>query len=474
MSCEWGTVTVRDILGPVRGRLISGDPETRLTGISTDSRQILPGNIFLALRGEHFDGHSFIPMAMSDNAAGAIAEEGYVAAFNEISLLKDKVFVAVKDTCKALGDLAGWWRRQHSARVIAVTGSAGKTTTKELIASILSSERRVLKNRGNFNNLIGLPITLLNMDNTHEIAVVEMGMNRPDEIYRLTEIADPDIGVITNVGMAHLEGVGDFSGVVRAKAELAQKMSDNGILIINGDSPDLVDVVSSYRRDPVTFGFGEHNHVRGKEVMCLGNQGTRFKICYRGKCWQAKMPFPGFHMVSNALAAFAACMYAGISVENILSAIGSFTGVKGRFQVIPLPGNITLIDDTYNASPSSLKSALESIKKMAKGSARIIVALGDMLELGDASPMLHRQAGRDVADIDADYLVTLGSLSSELIKGAVGAGMPVSHIRHVDSHRDMSDAIKKRMTSGCMILVKGSRRMGLENVIVDLAGNEPA
>ncbi len=474
MIYEWGTVTAGDILGPVRGRLVSGNAETRITGISTDSRQIAPGNMFWSLRGERFDGHSFIPMVLSGNGAGAVAEESYIAACNEPSTFGDKVIVGVHDTLQALGELAGWWRKQHHAKVIAVTGSAGKTTTKELIGYILSCDGRVLKNRGNFNNLIGLPLTLLNMNKTHEIAVVEMGMNRPDEIGRLTEIADPDIGVITNVGMAHLEGVGDFNGVVRAKAELAQKMSDNGILVINGDNPDLVDEVSKYRTDFITFGFEEHNHVRGRDVLHMGSKGMSFRICCREKCWSAKTGLPGLHMVSNALAAFSACMHAGVPVEDIITGIGSFRGVRGRFQVISLPGNITLIDDTYNASPSSLKAALESIKNMLCGSGRIIVALGDMLELGDSSFLLHRQSGRNVADINADYLVVLGDLCAELIKGAVSAGMPASHIRHVDSHKDMAEAIRERMCSGCVILVKGSRRMGLENVILNLTGSEPA
>jgi UDP-N-acetylmuramoyl-tripeptide--D-alanyl-D-alanine ligase len=353
-------------------------------------------------------------------------------------------------------------------RVAAITGSAGKTTTKEMTANILKLGKRTLKNHGNLNNLIGLPLTLFKLKASHRNVVLEMGMNRPGEIGRLTEIADPHVGVITNVGMAHLEGVGDLEGVARAKTELVEKISPKGKVILNGDDALLMKSAAPYEKEMMTFGLGEKNDVRLTDVHDSGRKGTVFRLCYRGRSWVVQLPVPGLHHVMNAAAAASVGLCLNAPPEHIVEGLRHFKGVKGRFVTSLLPRGAILVDDTYNANPSSLQASLASLGSLVKTGGRIIVGLGEMMELGDATPAAHIQAGRRVAELRPYRFFAMGEHATEMVQGALESGAPASRTRVVETHGEMAKAIGEGLREGDLIFLKGSRRMGLEKVVEKL------
>ncbi len=470
MAAVWGEITAEEILAAVSGIRISGKHQTRLAGISTDSRSISPGDVFLALKGERYDGHNFVLKSVERGAAGIVVQEDY---WNRESVKGKGVFrnvvaITVADTLKALGDLAGWWRRQYDAQVVAITGSAGKTTTKEMTATILELANSTLKNQGNLNNLIGLPLTLLRLEKRHDKAVLEMGMNRPGEIARLTEIANPHVGAITNVGRAHLEGLGDLEGVARAKVELVEKISSSGKVALNGDDELLLKTASMFRKDVTTFGLRRVNDIRAGKIQNLGRKGVLFDLEYSDGIWPVRLRTPGLQNVSNALAAASVCLCLNEPVENILDGLGRFEGVEGRFMVRSLPGDIILIDDTYNSNPSSLTAALESVKALVNEDMKVIVGLGEMMELGDEAEKAHKEAGRKIAEFSPDCFSAIGKHARDMIKGAVEAGMPKSRAKVTENHDEMLQIIMDEMSDGCLIFLKGSRKMALEKVVEGL------
>jgi UDP-N-acetylmuramoyl-tripeptide--D-alanyl-D-alanine ligase len=475
MTVGWGNITVKEILDPIGGAVISGVPETILTGISTDSRTTREGELFWALVGETYDGHDFALKAIEKEAAAIVVEREWIHSqgagkgLDSVqSRLPDLAVISVDDTLKALGDLAAWWRRRHTLKVVAITGSSGKTTTKEMTAGILELGHRTLKNQGNFNNLIGLPLTLLGLTQNHEFAVLEMGMNHPGEIARLTEIADPDVGVILNVGMAHLEGLSDLDGVARAKTEMMDKMSSKGLMILNGDDAFLMGRASLFSKRKITFGLGKENDVRATGIKDNGPQGTRFSLEYRGNTWPVHVKAPGFHHLKNALAAAAVALSLDESAENIIKGLATFSAIRGRFEVIALDGGILLVDDTYNANPSSLGAAVESVGSLVRQGGGMIVGLGEMLELGDAAVHAHREAGRKVAAGGASWFFAIGAHARDMVESARTAGMPEDRLKIVETHDEMVREIGNVMSEGDLIFLKGSRKMHLEKVVEGL------
>jgi UDP-N-acetylmuramoyl-tripeptide--D-alanyl-D-alanine ligase len=470
MAAVWGEITAKEVFEAVRGILISGKKQTRLAGISTDSRRVSPGDIFLALKGERYDGHDFVFKSLEQGAAGIVVQGEYWKreSAKGKGVFGNVVAITVPDTLKALGDLAGWWRRQHDAKVVAITGSSGKTTTKEMTATILELANSTLKNQGNLNNLIGLPLTLLRLEKRHDKAVLEMGMNRPGEIARLTEISNPYVGAITNIGRAHLEGLGDLEGVARAKVELVEKISSSGKITLNGDDELLLKTASMFRKEMTTFGLGKTNDIRAINIQNLGRKGILFDLEYSGKTWPVRLRTPGLQNVLNALAAASVCLCLNEPVENILEGLGRFEGVKGRFMIRSLPGDIILIDDTYNSNPSSLTAALESVKALVNKGMKIIVGLGEMMELGDTAEKAHLEAGRKIAEFAPDCFTAIGEHARDMIKGAVEAGMPKSRAKAAENHDEMLRIIKGEMSDGCLIFLKGSRKMALEKVVKGL------
>ncbi len=472
MTAVWGLMTAGEIVDPIDGTWISGVRETALTGFSMDSRTISPGRIFWALKGERYDGHDYALKAMDKGAAGVVIENAYLKSYLEALEAKPRehIIIAVDDSLKALGDFAGWWRRRHNVHLAAITGSAGKTTVKEMAAGILERCNKTLKNQGNLNNLIGLPLSLLQLEDGHINAVLEMGMNRPGEIARLTEIAEPDVGVITNVGMAHLEGLGSIQGVADAKVELVEKIHSNAKVIVNGDDEILLRTASAFRKDLITFGMGKDNKVRAANIKNLGLKGLSFDLEYEGGVWPVTLKVPGIQNVSNALAATAVGLCFKAPPEEIVEGLAGFMGVKGRFTVSSLPGNIILVNDTYNANPSSLKAALESVEALAGEGRRIIVGLGEMMELGDSALTAHHDAGRMVARLHVGCLLAMGEHAREVIRGAAESGIHGKLVEIVKTHEDMAGRIKQEMQEGDLIFIKGSRKNELGKVVDALEG----
>jgi UDP-N-acetylmuramoyl-tripeptide--D-alanyl-D-alanine ligase len=470
MTAKWGDIKVGEVISPVSGELTHGNTGLPIAGISTDSREELKGRIFFALRGEKFDGHDFALKAIEQGASCIVVDQG--CRINLPSGANAAV-ITVQDTLKALGDLAAWWRHQFNVRVAVITGSAGKTTTKEMTARILELTSLTLKNKGNLNNLIGLPLTVFQLDEQVQKMVLEMGMNRPGEIRRLTEISDPDVGLITNVGMAHIEGLGSMEGVARAKTELLERISSRGRIILNGDDDLLMKEASRFNKDVITFGLRPENNIRAEKISNLGKDGISFELQYEGHAAQVHLPAPGLHNVHNALAAASIALAMGEPFDNVPTGLGRYDGLKGRFRTVLLADNITLVDDTYNSNPSSLKAALNSVKGLAVNGRRIILGLGEMLELGEETVQAHLDAGKMAADAGASWLFAMGDHSGEMTKGAKKMGLAAEKVVEVKTHEEMVSRIGDAAHAGDIILLKGSRRMGLETVAKGLEDKWP-
>jgi UDP-N-acetylmuramoyl-tripeptide--D-alanyl-D-alanine ligase len=461
MSASWGHITAGEIASVTGGRILCGPAETVFPSLSTDSRKIRQGELFWALKGERYDGHGFVEGAVRQGAAGAVIESGRM---DPASLAGRGVLIEVPDTLHALGDLAGWWRHQYPIVLAAITGSMGKTTTKAMTSRILGIRRKTLSNEGNFNNLVGLPLSLLRLNEAHGAVVLEMGMNRRGEIGRLTEIADPEVGLITNVGRVHLEGLGDIQGVARAKVELVERMSERGTAILNGDDELLMRTALPFERRKMTFGLESKNDVQGRNVRDLGRDGLTFDLCYQGESTAMRLRLPGRHHVMNGLAASAVALSFGESFDCIAQGLSAFEGIPGRFAISDLAAGALLVDDTYNSNPSSLRAALQHIRNLVPEGGRLIVGLGDMLELGAETDPAHLEAGEIVAKLGADLFLALGEHAGLMIRGAVEHGLPRSRSAEVSDHEEMVRSLQKEIRKGDLIFLKGSRRIGLDRV----------
>lgn len=414
-------------------------------GLSTDTRTIKGGELFLALKGPTFDGHNFIKVAL---------EKGAVAC-----LVQDKVdaenVVTTHDTHQALGLLAKAWRKKFKNPVFAITGSNGKTTVKEMIASIVNQTQSVMATHGNLNNDIGVPLTLFRLNESYDAAVIEMGANHSGEIGYLTNITLPDIAVITNIGSAHLEGFGSIENTAKAKGEIFQGLSKSGTAIINADDQFFdyfKDITSQYN----TLSFGFKNKA---DISCQcqsGTEGSYLKVTTpEGDC-DIKLKLLGIHNVMNALAAIAASVAADISLEQIVKGLESLEPVSGRLQIKRGLNNSCVIDDTYNANPTSLHAALNVLQGF---SGKHFLALGDMGELGDSADALHVDAGIYAKESGIDSLYSIGKLAAKAAKEFGRNGFCY------DKHEDMIDALRDELSQDVTLLVKGSRGMHMENVV---------
>lgn len=431
----------------------------RVPSVTTDSRQVSPGALFVALRGEHHDGHSFVATALRDGAAYALVDHLPVG-------VDPAKLIVVPDTLRALGDLAAWTRRQHRLAVCAITGSNGKTTTKEMLASIcllaqeLGRVHGVLKTEGNFNNLIGLPLTLLRLAD-EDVAVLEMGMNRPGEIARLTEIAAPDLAVVTNVGLAHLEGVGGtIEGVARAKGELFATMDPKGAIAVNIDDARVVQIAAPFRGRKITFGSG--GEVQSRAVADRGLEGLRFELVIGSRTAEVNLRMVGAHNVSNALAAAAVAHLLGFPIDTIAGGLSQALSPPERLQILRLRNGVTLVDDAYNANPSSVEVAMDTLQRMP---GRLLVVLGDMRELGSESGHAHHRIGERAAASGCAGIYLLGEQAVEIGAGARQAGMASNAIQHCDNHEELAKQVAADWRSGDCVLVKGSHGMRLERVV---------
>lgn len=464
---------LHQVLEATGGRLLSGPHAIGFRAISTDSRTLEPGDLFVALVGENFDGHLFLEEAVRRGAAGVVVDR------QPERQLPTSV-VQVKDTQKALGDLAHYRRLQiPGLKVAAITGSCGKTTVKEMIAAILSLKGSVLKTKGNFNNLVGLPLSLLPVSFHHRFAVLEMGMNRPGEIGRLTKIAAPDVALITTIKEAHLMGLHSIEGVARAKAELFEQAGPAAKLVVNLDDPLVKKMAGFFPQQKITFGTGKEAMVRATHIVSRGAAGMTYTLHFSGIKRRVRCRMIGQHNVVNGLAAAAACFALGIGMETIVEALETFAAPRDRMELRELPGGIVLLNDVYNANPGSVAAAIEAVHG-ARGKAASVAVLGDMLELGEEAVALHRRIGRTVRQHEFSALLAIGEFAADIVKGARLAGMSETRALTCASKQEIVDQLltmirSGRLQAGDWLLLKGSRGMRMEEVAAGLeaalAGN---
>ncbi|MEZ4528009.1 MAG: UDP-N-acetylmuramoyl-tripeptide--D-alanyl-D-alanine ligase [Desulfobacterales bacterium] len=453
----WSTAQILKATG---GKLLSGNPESVFSGISTDSRTISGGQLFIAIKGEHYDGHSFVPDVAEKGGMGLIISgEKAGELIRSKWKHRDPVCIAVEDTVRALGDLAAFRRKQTGVSLVAITGSNGKTTTRQMTASILSKYYQTLSTSGNFNNEIGLPLTLLRLDAWHEWAVVELGMNHPGEIGRLTRICAPDIGVITNIGPAHLEGLGSVEAVARAKGELLREMPPDTIAVLNADDPACRELAAQSAQEVITFGLSEDAQVRAFDVKRKGME-ISFVLEISPEMAEVCLHSPAKFMVHDALAAAAAAYGSGLSAKKIAPGLSDFRPAEGRMNVFETRREFYIIDDTYNANPGSVKAALTTLADL-KGKNRAFAVLGDMLELGTHADRLHREIGMFCADSGIDRLLLTGPRSEQAAAGAMERGMKAQQI-FTGSREELLAYLKENLQLRDWVLIKGSRGMKME------------
>jgi UDP-N-acetylmuramoyl-tripeptide--D-alanyl-D-alanine ligase len=458
---------ISQVLLATGGRFLSGRPDQRFRSISTDSRTVGAGDLFLALTGELFDGHEFIGDAVRKGATGIIVSR-------RPESMPPVTVVMVPDTLLALGDLAAYRRSLlPNLQVLAITGSSGKTSVKEMTSAILASKFTILKTQGNFNNLVGLPLSLLPVGYNHDVAVLEMGMNHLGEIARLTEIADPDLACITNIQEAHLAGLGSIDGVAKAKGELYAGLKSWGKLVVNRDDRRVWKLARRCPQEKILFGCHSEAFIRATHIRNLGEEGMSFTLHVGGEHMRVRLRIFGRHNVMNALAAAALAYGTGMRLPEIAAGLGNFKTYGQRFQVEEI-GGLKVVNDTYNANPGSMLAALEALRGLSRGR-RSVVALGDMLELGKHSEAAHRFVGEAVARLGFDYLFTVGEYASTLLEAARKAGMPERSLQQFADKKELAATLQRlqqaeKLSPGDWLLIKGSRGMQMERVIAELAG----
>ena len=439
---------------------------TQAQSVVLDSRLVEPGGIFIATRGEHVDGHSFIDQVFDAGALGVICEEAPVQPKG--------AYILVEDSFLALKDLAEYYRSQLDIKVVGITGSVGKTSTKEFVASVLSQKYRVLKTEGNYNNEVGLPLTGLRIREDCEVAVLEMGISDFGEMHRLSKIAKPDVCLITNSGQCHLENLGTRDGILKAKTEIFDFMQEGGQICLNGDDDKLVTIREVRGSIPVFFGCGSNNAVYADNYENRGLIGSRAQIHMKGiaghdACsFEAEIPLPGEHMLYNALAATAAGMLFGLTAEEIQEGIRTVKAVDGRSHVIRTD-RLTLSDDCYNANPVSMKAALDllhmtELSEVFEDTARKVAVLGDMFELGTDEAALHREVGVYAAKKQIDVLVCVGNLCKYMYEGAQ-AVRSVTNCYYFEDKEALEAQMDTVIQDGDLVLVKASHGMHFEELI---------
>ncbi len=456
-----------DVLKATGGTLVRPGRAGSFKGVSTDTRTIAAGNLFVPLAGARFDGHDYLADAVGAGAAGLLVQKGREGLLGNVA--GDVAAVSVADTLAALGDLARYWRVRFSIPVVAITGSSGKTTTKEMAAAIMGREKSLLKNEGNFNNLVGLPLTIFQMNRTHEAAVLEMGTNRRGEIARLTEIAAPTVGLVTNVGPAHLEGLKSLETIREEKGDLYRVMGGRGTAVINLDDEALAPWAQAWTGSKVTFGIQADADVTASRITHEGEKGTIFTLLMGRVSRELLLPVPGLHNVSNALAAAAASKAAGFAFDTICEGLMAFGPVRGRMEVWRLKNGACLIDDTYNANPASVAVALRTLQGL-KGECRSTVILGDMLELGEQAEKYHEEIGRMLAETGVSKAYLRGDFAGTTAKGATKRGMKGDQVVIDLNTEETAAQLKACLKAGDWVLVKGSRKMKMEEIVQAILG----
>src|SRR5881397_3086512 len=434
--------------------LASGDGTVVIAKVSSDSRTVKPGELFVALRGENFDGHDFVESAAKTDAAGAIVDSNWKG-----SVPKNFALIRTSDTLQAYQELAANYRKSLTLNVVAITGSNGKTSTKDFAAAVLARRFRVTKTEGNFNNHVGLPRTILQAASGDEVAVWEIGMNHPGEIAALAKLAAPDVAIITNIGVAHIEFMGSREKIAEEKGALAEAVGTQGTVILNADDPFTRSIATRARGKVILAGTTAGN-IRAGEISQSGT-GTDFTILEGAHRCRAQLPVPGLHMVQNALLAVAAGRAFGLSLEDCAAGLAAALLTKARLQIKDL-GGVQFLDDSYNANPDSMKAALRTLVELDADGKRIAV-LGEMLELGEESERGHREVGETAAALKIDKLIAIGDVAASITDGARHAGLQSTAV--VKSTSEAAELLSQMVQPGDLVLIKGSRAARTEEVI---------
>ncbi|MGN0162318.1 MAG: UDP-N-acetylmuramoyl-tripeptide--D-alanyl-D-alanine ligase [Candidatus Ornithomonoglobus sp.] len=446
-------LTIKDILRATNGEIISKTSNSaglEITGITRDSREVGDGILFVPLKGERVDGHDFVKSALEHGASAALTEKDIERA--------NGTLIRVKDTRKAMGDIARYYKKKYFVPSVAITGSVGKTTTKDMVYAVLSAHYNTLKTPNNFNNDIGVPLTIYGLREEHEMAVIEMGMNHFGEIEYLAGIALPDAAIITNIGMSHIENLGSQEGIFRAKMEITKLFTEKNTLFVNGDDKFLKTVTGGPYR-VVKYGLDPANDVYAKDIENNGRSGVEFTVVYDGGEFRAAVTQPGVHNVYNALAAVCAGFHFGVSVEECIKGLKECEYTSQRLEIIEHNG-IEIINDCYNSSPDSIRAALKVLKASAKSNKLAI--LGDVLEMGDFAEKAHYDLGKDVAESGIDMLITAGENAARIAEGAKDSGF--DNVKVYETTEDAAQAIDGLVKSGDSVLVKASHGMHFEKI----------
>ncbi|MCA9471811.1 MAG: UDP-N-acetylmuramoyl-tripeptide--D-alanyl-D-alanine ligase [Nitrospirales bacterium] len=463
--------TMEEILQATGGQLLWAPSRVRVRRVSTDSRQVRKGDLFVALTGPNFDGHHFVKHAFRDGAVGAVISQAswstvspWIRRYRPRDTSVRPFIIGVDDPLVGFQEIASLHRRRFSIPLVSVTGSNGKTTAKEMVAHVLATKWRALKTQGNFNNSIGVPHTLLRMTHGYEVAVIEMGVDQEGQTTRLCEIAQPTIGVITNVGPDHLEFFGTIDASARAKAELLPALPSHGIAVLNADDAYFKQFARKAKCRVLSYGFSSHAQVRASDVD-TDRRGSCFRLHLpeRTRSIQVQLRVPGQHNISNALAGAAVGHALGVSGADIARGLSKTRPASMRSEIYRVQG-VTYLYDCYNANPASMKAAIDLLMELSQGQ-RSIAVLGEMRELGKGESAFHREIGRYAARKNISCLLTCGPLGKELAAGARRNGMPASSVFALDEVIDAARTLKRLVRPRDVVLLKASRGVQLENVL---------
>jgi len=466
-------LTLADILEALTGKRPTNAYYV-ITEAVIDSRQAIPGSLFVALPGDQVDGHDFVGEAFQQGADFALVDKDISASYRVMDLregiqtgaleqLELPCCLLVADSLKAMQEIAYYWRRKLDVKVIGITGSVGKTTTKEMIAEIISRRYPTLKNEGNYNNEIGLPMTILGLSEGHRRAVLEMGFYVPGEIKFLCDIAQPYIGVITNIGTVHAERAGSRETIAEGKAELVQYLPPDGFAILNYDDPLVREMAGQTTAQVLFYGLSDKADVWADQLEGLGLEGIRFRLHYRNETIHLRVPLLGQHSVHTALSAAAVGLVEGLGWQEIVSGL-RFGHMQLRLVAIRTASGALMLDDTYNASPQSTLAALNLLDELE---GRRVAVIGDMLELGHYERKGHEKVGIRAAEV-ADEIITIGQRARMVAKAARDAGFPQEMITEVESAQDAIELMKEKLTRDDVVLIKGSRGMNMDNIVPSL------
>lgn len=448
-------IPISEIAKATGGRIIQGDSRVMVSSVSTDTRKIKRGDLFFALSGERYDAHNFLAQA-------TLAGAGALVVSRPLDIPSGIPVLMVDDTLVALQALAASNRERCGVTVVGITGSTGKTTTKDMVARVLNVRLRTLKTMGNFNNEIGLPLTLLDLDDTFDAAVVEMAMRGPGEIDTLCRIARPKGAVITNIGETHLELLGTVSNIAAAKGEILEHIPPDGFALLNAESPFIRREAGRCRGKVIFYGIEQSAEIMAENIRPEGG-GSRFNVVVDGESHRFALPVPGRHNVMNALAAIGVGREMGLNTEEIAEGLAAVTLTGMRLEIIEADG-LKIINDAYNASPASTKAALQVLIELA-GGRRTVAVLGNMLELGPWSAEGHREVGETAAELGLDYLVAVGDLAAGIAEGAAGAGLSGDRVLRCTDNIEAAKTLDGLLLYGDVVLVKGSRGMKMEQIV---------